>query len=372
VNLRGFDPGGSPVSAAEAVRGFLEAFAVPPERIPVTAGGQVALYRSLLAGRRVLVVLDNARDAGQVRPLLPGSPGCMVVVTSRNQLTGLIAADGAHPVALDLLTAAEARQLLALRLGEDRVAAEEQAVRQVIGCCARLPLALAIAAARAAACPQFPLAALASGLRDARGTLRALRGGEDAAADLRAVFSWSYRQLSPPAARLFRLLSLHPAPGIGAPAAASLAGLPLPQTRVLLAELARASMTTEPAPGRYASHDLLRCYAAELSRSCDSTAQRDQAAGRVLDHYLHTACHAHRILCPFYDQLPVPPPRPGTTPEAPTDPAQVMAWFTASAPSCSPRSSTPPAPGTTPARGSWPRSLGSSSCARGAGMSWPP
>jgi tetratricopeptide (TPR) repeat protein len=332
VNLRGFGPAGALVTPAEAVRGFLEALAVPPERIPATADGQVALYRSLLAGRRVLVVLDNARDAGQVRPLLPGSPGCMVVVTSRNQLTGLIAAEGAHPVALDLLTAAEACQLLARRVGEDRVAAEEEAVRQVIDCCARLPLALAIAAARAAACSQFPLAALAGELRDASGSLHALCSAEDATADVRAVFSWSYRQLSPPAARLFRLLGAHPGPGIGAPAAASLAGLPLPEARVLLAELACASMTAQPAPGRYASHDLLRCYAAELSRSRDSTEQRDQAAGRLLDHYLHTACYAHRVLYPYYDQPTVPPPRPGTTPEVLADPAQALAWFTAERP----------------------------------------
>ena len=173
VNLRGFDPAGSPMTAAEAVRGFLDAFEVPPGRIPASLDAQAALYRSLLAGRRVLVVLDNARDADQVRPLLPGSPGCAVVVTSRNRLTSLIAAEGARPLTLDLLTFAEARQLLAGRIGAGRVAAEPPAVEEIITSCARLPLALSIVAARAAAHPGFRLAALAGELRDARGGLDA-------------------------------------------------------------------------------------------------------------------------------------------------------------------------------------------------------
>jgi hypothetical protein len=151
VNLRGFDPAGSPMSAAEAVRGFLDAFGVPAERIPLGLEAQASLYRSILAGRRVLVVLDNARDAAQVRPLLPGSPGCVVVVTSRNRLTGLIAAEGARPLTVDLLSVAEARELLVRRLGPGRVAAEPESVKEIIALCARLPLALSVVAARAGA-----------------------------------------------------------------------------------------------------------------------------------------------------------------------------------------------------------------------------
>ena len=184
VNLRGFDPTGAVVTPAEAVRGFLDALGVPPERIPADLPAQVGLYRSLLAGRRMLVVLDNARDAEQVRPLLPGSPAAWSLVTSRNQLAGLVAAEGAQPLTLDLLTAAEARQLLARRLGADRVAAEPEAVDEIIERCARLPLALAVVAARAAAHPTFPLATLAAELREAPRPLDAFDGGD--AGDRRA------------------------------------------------------------------------------------------------------------------------------------------------------------------------------------------
>jgi NB-ARC domain len=205
------------MTPAEAVRGFLDAFEVPAARIPVSLDAQAALYRSLLAGRRVLVLLDNARDADQVWPLLPGSPGCSVVVTSRNRLTSLIAG-GAHPLTVDLLSLTDARQMLDRRLGADRVATQPRAVQQIIDRCARLPLALSIVAARAAAHRDFPLTALAEELRDAEGRLPALDAGE-AASSVTAVFSWSYRQLSDPAARLFRLLGLHPGPDITAPAA---------------------------------------------------------------------------------------------------------------------------------------------------------
>jgi NB-ARC domain len=212
VNLRGFDPSGQVMDPAEAVRRFLDALGVPPERTPVDVDAQVALYRSQLAGKRVLVVLDNARDTAQVRPLLPGAPGCLVVVTSRNHLTGLIAADGAHPVTLDLLTVEEARQLLAQRLGADRVAAEPAAVDEIITRCARLPLALALAAARAAVRPQGGLRVLAEVLRDISHRWQTLTGG-DPTSDVQAVFSWSYQALTPDAARLFRLLGLHPGAG---------------------------------------------------------------------------------------------------------------------------------------------------------------
>ena len=171
------------------------------------------------------MVLDNARDVEQVRPLLPGSPGCLAIVTSRNQLTGLIAAEGAHPLTLGLLPAADARDLLTRRLGAGRVAGEPDAVDDIIAGCARLPLALTIAAARAAARPGFPLTVFAAELRDATRALDPLHGG-DLATDVRAVFSWSYRALTPDAARLFRLLGLHPGPDAGVAAAASLAAVP--------------------------------------------------------------------------------------------------------------------------------------------------
>ncbi len=224
----------------------------------------MGLYRSLLADRQVLVLLDNASDAGQVRPLLPGAHGCMAVVTSRNQLAGLVTTAGAFPVTLDLPTVDEACQLLEHRLGAARVAAESPAVDEIITLCARLPLALAIVATRAATQPGLPLATLAAELREAKGGLAEFTD-PDLASDVRAVFSWSYKQLSQGAARVFRLLGLHPGPDISLPAAASLFGQPAAEVRPLLAELVRAHLLAR-AVDRYALHDLLRAYAAELLR----------------------------------------------------------------------------------------------------------
>jgi tetratricopeptide (TPR) repeat protein len=328
VNLHGFDPGGSAVSPAEAVRGFLDAFGVAPARIPAGLDAQAGLYRSLLAGRRVLVVLDNARDAEQVRPLLPGSPGCLALVTSRKSLTALAAAEGAHLLTLGLLGPAEAQELLLGRLGSDRVSSEPAAVREIVGQCAGLPLALAIVAARAAAQPDLPLAALAGELRRADGRLDALDGGE-ATSQVRAVFSWSYHALSTGAARLFRLLGLHPGPDAALPAIAALADVPIPRARVLLAELVRGHLLTEHVPGRYAFHDLLRAYAAELVAAYDSDDVRCAAVPRMLDHYLHTAHLADALLTPRPNPAALPPARPGATPEKLSDHPRAQAWFAA-------------------------------------------
>src|SRR5580704_13279192 len=220
VNLRGLDPATPPMEPAEALRFFLDALGVPPYRIPAGTEGRAALYRSLLDGKRMLIVLDNARDVAQVRPLLPGSPGSLVVVTSRNAMTGLVAAEGAVPLTLDVLSDAEAHEMLGRRLGRERIAAEPEAADEIISSCARLPLALGIAVGRAASRPKRPLSGLAAELRDARGRLDVLEA--DAATNVRAVFSWSYDQLSETAARMFRLLGLHPGPGISLTAAASL------------------------------------------------------------------------------------------------------------------------------------------------------
>jgi hypothetical protein len=325
VNLRGFDPGGSVMHPAEALRGFLDVLDVPPKRIPVGLDAQAALYRSLLAGRRMVIVADNARDADHVRPLLPGAPGCLVVVTSRDQLTSLVAG-GAHPLILDLLTPPEAQDLLGRRLGADRVAAEPQAAEEIITRCARLPLALAIVAARGASHPQFPLAALAGELRDARARLDALSTG-DAVANVRAVFSWSYQTLDADTAAVFRLLSVHPGPDISTPAAASLTGLSLDRARRLLTGLAQTHLVAENTPGRYSLHDLLRVYATEQSRAGHTAEQRHEAAGRLLDHYLHTASRADTLLHPHRDPITLAPARHGVSPESPADPGQALAWF---------------------------------------------
>jgi len=328
VDLRGFDPAGPALDPGQALSGFFEAFAVPPERIPAGLDDQVALYRSLLAGQRVLVVLDNARDAGQVRPLLPGSPGCLAIVTSRDRLTGLIAGHGAHPLGLDLLTREGARELMARRVGASRAGREPDAVDEIIAGCARLPLALTIAAARAATSPRFPLAVFAADLREAFHALDPF-GGDDAATDIRAVFSWSYRALTPDTARMFRLLGLHPGPDVTVGAAASLAGIAPDRARALLAELARGHLLSERRPGRYALHDLLRAYAAEQARDCDDDDARRGAVGRLLDHWLHTACAAAARLDPFFAPEPAAPPRPGVVLDAPATAEEALRWFAA-------------------------------------------
>jgi DNA-binding SARP family transcriptional activator/tetratricopeptide (TPR) repeat protein len=327
VNLRGFDPAGPAAGPGQALRGFLDAFAVPPERVPARLEDQVALYRSLLAGRRMLVLLDNARDAEQVRPLLPGSPGCLAVVTSRSHLTGLVAGQGAYPLHLDLLPPGEARELLSRRIGSSRVSREPDAVEEIIAGCARLPLALTIAAARAAASPSFPLAAVAADLREAGHVLDPFEVG-DAATDVRAVFSCSYWSLSDGAARLFRLLGLHPGPDITVGAAASLAGLPPAGVRGPLAELTRGYLLAEQRPGRYACHDLLRAYAAEQAQQHEEEVAREAAVRRLLDYYLHAACTAATLIDPFFAPA-APDPSPGVAVNAPATTEEALAWFAA-------------------------------------------
>ena len=331
VNLRGFDPSGTPMTPAEAVRNFLDALGVLPARIPADFDTQAALYRSSLAGKRILIVLDNARNVEQVRPLLPGAPGCLVVVTSRRQLTGLAAAEGALLITLDVLSAAEARELLARNLGAGRVAAGSCAADELTGLCAGLPLALAITAARAAAHPRFPLAALAAELHQARRQLDVLDAG-DGVTSIRAVFSWSQANLSAPAARMFRLLGLHPGPDISTPAAASLAGISLTQAQAFLGELSRASLIAEHVPGRFAFHDLLRAYAAEQASAAHGDQGRRAAIDRVLDHYLHTAHGAAGLLFPSRGVLPLGPPRRGTAPEQFAECGPAWAWFDAECP----------------------------------------
>ncbi|MBF8194207.1 tetratricopeptide repeat protein [Nonomuraea sp. K274] len=328
VNLRGFDPTGPAMKPAEAIRGFLDAFAVPPQQIPISLEAQAALYRSLLADQRVLLILDNAESAEQVRPLLPGSPECLVLVTSRDQLSGLVAGEGAQPLVVDMLSPEESRELLARRLGEERVRAEPEAVDEIIDLCGRLPLALAVVAARAATHPDFALSVLAGELRVASGRLDAFHVA-DRSTDIRSVFSWSLQRLDRSTQRMFRLLGLHPGPAITLYAAASLAGVRPADARAALGELSRANLLTEPAAGRYALHDLLKAYAAELAYEVEGDAPRRAAIFRSCDHYLQTAYPADRLINPFRDAPEVGPPRPGVFPLDVTTPEEAMAWFTA-------------------------------------------
>lgn len=305
VNLRGFHPALAPLSAAEAMRHVVEGLGVPPQHLPEHTEALTALYRSLFDGRRMLVLLDNARDSEQVRPLLPAAPGCLAIITSRHRLDGLVVTDDVRFVPLDLLDRTEGLRLLARRLGEARVAAEPEAARDIVDLCGRLPLALAIVGARAVAHPTFPLSSIAAELRDGQGNLDAFTS-RDARADIRSVFSWSYRALSPAAARLFRLLGLHAAPDISVPAAASLAAAPPRETRGRLAELVEHHLLFETAPGRFSCHELLRAYATELLADEESEQTRAEALRRVLAHYLHTAHAADALLAPYRERVAVP------------------------------------------------------------------
>ncbi|MEU0883560.1 NB-ARC domain-containing protein [Lentzea sp. NPDC005914] len=316
VNMRGFEPDREPMPVAEAVRGFLDAFSVPSDAIPVSLDAQTALFRSKIANRRVLLVLDNVNNAAQVRPLLPGSSTCFALITSRNSLAGLVAEHHARPLRLDLLTDEEAAALLWHRLGDLDTDA-------LVELCAGLPLALSIVAARVALQPNIPVAELVDELRAER--LEALDLGEqDVSA--RSVFSWSLRALREPAARLFRLLGLHPGPDIDTHAAAALAGLPLAVCKKLLRELVSASLLDEYLPGRFRFHDLLRLFARELA-GADDDAQR-----RMLGFYVHTAWAGDQVLVPHRIGVDLPPLDPAVAPLTFADRAAAWQWFAAEQP----------------------------------------
>jgi DNA-binding SARP family transcriptional activator/Flp pilus assembly protein TadD len=299
VNLRGYDPG-QPVAAADALAGFLNSLGVQDQGIPAELAQRAALYRSLLAVRRILVVLDNASDVEQVRPLLPGAAGCRVVVTSRDALAGLVARDGARRLDLDLLPIADAVALLRAVIGA-RVDAEPEATQTLAERCARLPLALRVAAELAVAQPALPLADLAAELTDEQGRLELLHAGGDSRTAVRAVFSWSCSHLDLSAVQAFALLGLHPGPDLEPYAAAAIVGVTLPEARRVLALLAAAHLIapSPTVPGRHAMHDLLRAYARDLADSREDEEAQRQAITRLLDHYLAVAATAMEILHPY-------------------------------------------------------------------------
>lgn len=313
-NLQGFDPSGQVRTVGEVARGYLVGLGVPAGELPADVDDQLALFRTITADRELLIILDNARDAEQVRPLLPSGPGCCVLITSRDQLAGLVATEGAWTLPLSLLADAECEELLVGRIGADRVAADRQSAAKIIETCGRLPLALAIAAARVSSRPQLSLAGAVESLFDPRRGLDVLDAGT-AVGDLRQVFSWSYTTLDAEAARLFRLLGVHPGPEIGSGAVASLAGRPVAEVPRLLDRLVAASLITEHEPGRYQLHDLLRRYAAELADRVDGATERRQAELRVLDHYLRTAARSVALDEPTRPPIELPSPEPGVTPE---------------------------------------------------------
>jgi DNA-binding SARP family transcriptional activator/tetratricopeptide (TPR) repeat protein len=317
ANLRGFDPSGEPVTPGTALRGFLDALGVGPTTLPSTVDDRAALYRSLVAGRRMLILLDNARDAAQVMPLLPGGSTCVVLVTSRQRLTSLVVAHGAHPVELDVLPEVDGRELLTKHLGRDRVAADPAAAAELLDRCAGLPLAISVVAARAAVQPGLPLRVLADELRDRLDVLDT----DDLSTSLRATLSWSHRALPAAPAAVFELLGLAPGPDIGLAAAASLAGMSTVDAGRALWRLQDAHLVRQQVPGRYRMHDLVRRYAAE--RQPDEVALR-----RLVDHYLHTAFAAARLLDPHREPIRLAEPVTGSHPASLADEAAALDWLT--------------------------------------------
>lgn len=289
VNLRGYDPG-QPMTAADALAGFLRALGVRGHDMPLEVDERSARYRSLLASRRMLVVADNAGSVQQVRPLLPGTPGCVVVVTSRDSLAGLVARDGARRLDLDLLPSEDAVGLLRALIGE-RVDAEPAAAAALAGYCSRLPLALRIAAEYAVTRSAVSLADLAGDLASQQRRLDLLEVGGDPGTAVRAVFSWSYRRLDAGAARAFRLLGLHPGPGLDRYAVAALTGTTVEAAGQVLSQLARAHLIQPAGIGLHGLHDLLRAYARELAVQ-ENEEERQAALTRLFDHYLQTAAIA--------------------------------------------------------------------------------
>ncbi len=313
LDFKGFSPAARPVRTEEAIRGFLPALGVPYTDLPESVDAQTALYRSMLSGKRVLVVLDNALDAEQVRALIPGGPGCAAVVTSRSTLEGVVVSVGARVLNVDVLSQAESRELITCRIGAVRARGEAGAVAELARSCGGLPLALAIVAAHAAARPAVPLTAIAAEFAG-QSRLDALETSEEASS-IREVLSWSYRQLNQSAARMFRLLGLHPGPSTSIAAAAGLGGIDQVAAHRAITELTQAHLLGEHVPGRFFCHDLLHAYAAEQAAVGEDVREREAATRRLVDHYLHSATAAARVLYPSPDPLELDPMQPGASPE---------------------------------------------------------
>ncbi|MEV3870102.1 tetratricopeptide repeat protein [Streptomyces sp. NPDC049906] len=328
VNLRGYDPG-PPVGPEQALDRFLRALDVPPTRIPADLEDKAALYRSRLAGRRYLVLLDNASAVSQVRPLLPGTAGCLVVVTSRHRMSGLVARDGARRVTIGTLNEPEAVALLRRATRGYRHDDDPAELVELARLCAYLPLALRIAAERAASRPRMPLRELIRDLRDESALWDALTAEEGEESDaVRTVFAWSYRALPGDAARLFRLLGMHPGPDFGVPQAAALTGAGPVVTRHLLDALTGAHLLEQTVPARYQFHDLLRAYAVDQVNQEETGEDRTAVLRRLLTWYLHTADAAARHESGLH-RVELGPPEAGVVPSSFRDGHEAVGWLTA-------------------------------------------
>jgi tetratricopeptide (TPR) repeat protein len=324
VDLRGYHVERS-VGAEEALDHLLRALDVPWERIPPGLDPKSALYRSLLHGRHVLVILDNAATVEQVRPLLPGSATCRVLVTTRSQLSGLATREGAHRMPLDVLPPDRAVELLEQICGVDRLRGEAAATAELARYCDYLPLALRIVAERLVASRHLTVAEVVAELAQAQERLDVL-AGEDEVTTVRAVFSWSYHALSPDAARMFRLLGLPTGPDISTAAAAVLADLPEPAARRTLDKLVGAHLLQEVGPHRYRFHDLLRVYAAECAQADESAEEREAATYRLLLWYTLSAAGATKVIAPHLSSIPLDLPKPGRLPLTFPDRLTALHW----------------------------------------------
>ncbi|ADU09752.1 NB-ARC domain protein [Micromonospora sp. L5] len=326
VDMRGYGPGPA-LDVGQALNTFLRALHVPAEQIPTDTDGRAALYRSALTGKRILIVVDNVSTVGQVRPLLPATPTCMAIITSRSRLSGLIAREGASRMTLDVLSPEEAIALLSDSIGGDRVRAEPQAAGELARRCAYLPLALRIIGERIANAPYVTLAEFVADLALADHQLDALTIGDDELSDVRAVFSWSYSALPEDAARFFRLLGLHAGSDISVAAAAAAAGVSLPRARSLLDQLTAAHLMQNPARDRYLFHDLLRAYALERAQAEETPEQQRQSRRRGYTWYLWMAEEGRKIILPYSHAIALP----AADPDVPLTPvrtvAEAMAWF---------------------------------------------
>jgi tetratricopeptide (TPR) repeat protein len=326
VNLRGYDPG-IPMVPQEALARFLLSLGVPVNAIPADVDAAAALYRSTLADRRILILLDNAASVAQVRPLLPGDSHCLVIVTSRSRLSGLAVREGASRLTLGRLPEPDAVTLVRMMTANHRHDDDTEKILELSRLCARLPLALRIAAERAASHPHMSLEELIADLRDESSLWDALSTGDDAETEaVHSVFAWSYRALPPHASRLFRLLGIHPGPDFSLGAAAALAGMNARRARQQLDVLVGAHMLEQTAPDRFEFHDLLRAYALDQALSEEKADERSSALGRVVDWYLRTADAAQSWIKPAEDHVPLEPPNELVTPLAFANYDEAVDW----------------------------------------------
>ncbi|MEU7589860.1 tetratricopeptide repeat protein [Micromonospora sp. NPDC049230] len=326
VDMRGYGPGPA-LDVGQALDTFLRALHVPVERIPTDTDGRAALFRSVLNGKRILIVVDNVSAVGQVRPLLPATPTCMAIVTSRSRLSGLVAREGASRMTLDVLTPEEAVALLSDSIGGGRVSAEPQDAAELARRCAYLPLALRIIGERIANSPHATLAEFVADLALAEHQLDALAVDDDELSDVRAVFSWSYQSLPGDTARFFRLLGLHAGSDISAAAAAALTGVGLARARNLLDQLTAAHLVQNTSRDRYLFHDLLRAYALERAQAEETPEQQRQSRRRVYSWYLWMAEEGRKTILPHSQAVALPASEGGVALAPPRTGAEAMAWF---------------------------------------------